>query len=222
MARERSVRMSVTYMDKFVFKSPTTLAVSGPTKSGKSHFTRKLIKYRNELFSVAPFKVLYCYGTWQKAFDEFEGSVDFYQGIPADVDQINSDSRDKHMLLILDDMMNSISKNSKVEQLFTQGSHHNNVSVVFITQNIFYQTNRIRTINLNCSYIIVTKNARTKAQTADLGGQMMMRDVLVSAMEDMDREQYSYLLIDLSPHLTSNIRVKRNIFPGEVTIAYIK
>ena len=214
--------MSVQFVDNFVFKSPTTIAVSGPTQSGKSYFTRRLIKHRNELFSIPPFKVLYCYSTWQKDFDELEGHVDFHQGIPSDLDKINLNTKDKHLLLILDDMMHAISKNSKAEQMFTQDSHHSNVSVVFITQNIFYTSPIIRTINLNCTYLIVTKNTRTKAQTVHLADQMMLRDEVVAAMEDMEREQYSYMLIDMSPHQTSGIKVKRNIFPGEVTIGYIK
>lgn len=214
--------MSVQYVDNFVFKSPTTIAISGPTQSGKSYFTRRLIKHRNELFSIPPFKVLYCYSTWQKAFSELEGEVDFHQGIPNDLDKINLNTKEKHLLLILDDMMHAISKNSKAEQMFTQDSHHSNVSVVFITQNIFYNSPIIRTMNLNCTYLIVTKSTRTKAQTVHLADQMRLRDEVVAAMEDMEREQYAYMLIDMSPHQTSSIKVKRNIFPGEVTIGYVK
>jgi hypothetical protein len=41
-------------------------------------------------------------------------------------------------LIVLNDLMDS-AYSTKVSQLFTKGSHHRNISLVLITQNLFHQ-----------------------------------------------------------------------------------
>ena len=52
----------------------------------------------------------------------------FHQGLP---EQLNPKVRN---LVILDDMMKSVDQS--VTDLFTKGSHHRNISVIHIVQNI--------------------------------------------------------------------------------------
>ena len=65
--------------------------------------------------------------------------------------------------------MTELGDNKKFADLFTKGSHHMNLSVIFISQNLFHQGKQMRTIGLNCHYIIVMKSARGKAQLSHLG-----------------------------------------------------
>jgi hypothetical protein len=41
---------------------------------------------------------------------------------------------------------------TKVSELFTKGSHHRNISLVLITQNLFHQRPSVRDISLNSKY----------------------------------------------------------------------
>ena len=45
-----------------------------------------------------------------------------------------------------------------VANLFTKGSHHRNVSVVFLAQNLFPKNKFARTMRLNAHYIVLFKN----------------------------------------------------------------
>jgi hypothetical protein len=92
--------------------------------------------------------------------------VDFQQGLP-DLD--NLDSREKH-LIILDDLMDET--NQRVASLFTKKSHHRNISVMYIVQNLFHRGKYHRTISLNAHYMVVFKNPRDVAQIMDLAHQM--------------------------------------------------
>ena len=69
------------------FKVPANFYISGQTQSGKSYFVRKLLHYLNELFHPVPTKVVYCYGEYQKEFDELK-EVDFIEGFPGDLKQL--------------------------------------------------------------------------------------------------------------------------------------
>ena len=64
-------------------------------------------------------------------------------------------------LIVLDDLMDS-AYSAKVSELFTKGSHHLNISLVLITQNVFHQGPSTRDISLNSKYIVVFKNPRDK------------------------------------------------------------
>ena len=54
----------------------------------------------------------------------------------------------------------------RIADLFTKGSHHRNLSVIYIVQNIFYQRRETRNISLNAHYIVLFKSSREQA--ADL------------------------------------------------------
>ena len=41
-------------------------------------------------------------------------------------------------ILVLDDLMDSV-YSAKVSELFTKGTHHRNISLVLITQNLFHE-----------------------------------------------------------------------------------
>ena len=69
------------------FKVPANFYISGQSQSGKSYLVRKLLSYLNELFHPVPTKVVYCYGEYQKEFDELY-DVDFVEGFPEDLKQL--------------------------------------------------------------------------------------------------------------------------------------
>src|SRR5258706_1291764 len=51
-------------------------------------------------------------------------------------------------------------------------SHHRNVSVLYLTQNLFFKSKHSRTMSLNSHYIIVFKNPRDVTQIKTLAAQM--------------------------------------------------
>jgi hypothetical protein len=60
-------------------------------------------------------------------------------------------------LVVLNDLLNE-AYSSDVCDLFTKGSHHRNISVILITQNLFHQGRFSRDISLNAKYIVVFTN----------------------------------------------------------------
>ena len=95
-----------------------------------------------------PSKIVYCYGEYQRLFDEYRSRVTFNRGLPNLEDFDGSES----VLLIIDDTMNEMDE--PVANLFTKGSHHRNVSVAFLVQNLFHKNKHIRTISLNAHYMV--------------------------------------------------------------------
>ncbi len=91
-----------------------------------------------------PEKIMHRYGIYQPLFDEMERTVPNFvsrKGIPSEeeIDEF-CDGR-SHVLLILDDLMNSVVQSPDMELLFTRGCHHKGISVIFLTQNLFPRAN---------------------------------------------------------------------------------
>lgn len=211
--------MSIVEENVFTFYTPSTIIISGPSSSGKTTFLKKLIKNRVTMFKDSFTRIVYCYGAWQPIFNDMY-DVEFISGIPEDIENINSEHPESHLLLILDDLMDVVVKHDGVQTLFSRGSHHNNVTLIYVNQNFYFQGPKSRTISLNAQYLLIFKNKRDKRQITQLGSQMGLNNVLKFAINDVWKTKYSYLLIDLSPHNDSEIIIKTHIFPDQYCIGY--
>lgn len=199
------------------FKHPFTCIVSGPTQCGKTTFIMKLISNTQTIIEPPPERIVYCYGEYQHTFDSVRDRVEFHEGLP-DVRQFDGRSR---TLLILDDLM--AEADDSVANVFTKISHHRDVSVIFLTQNLFHKNKHMRTISLNAHYLVLFKNPRDVTQFATLARQMYSKNwhFAVEAFNDATSQPHSYLLIDLKSNTDEQYRLRTNIFPDEQTFVYV-
>jgi len=197
-------------------KHPFTAIVAGPTSCGKTRFVFRVIDNATKMVTPSPSKIVYCYGEYQELFNRYP-EVIFHQGLPS-IDQFDGSET---TLLIVDDLM--METNETVANLFTRGSHHRNVSIMFLAQNLFPKNKFARTISLNAHYMILFKNPRDASQFANLARQMYPKSskFAVEAYKDATREPYSYLLLDLTPEQDEDLRLRTNIFPGEKHYVYV-
>ena len=154
-----------------IFTHPFTCIISGPTMSGKSFMLKKILEHGDILIQPPPEKIIYCYKAWQPGFDNLKNqitSIQFNEGI-IDLDTIDSNAVN---IIVFDDLMTECLKNESVMNLFTVGSHHYNIGVFFITQNIFSKGKFARDISLNTNYLIVFHNPRDQQQFQILSRQM--------------------------------------------------
>ena len=68
--------------------------------------------------------------------------------------------------------MEHIDKSIDTQNLFTKYCHHYNISVIFLTQNIFAQGPCSRTININTHVLVLFANKRDESQASNLGKQL--------------------------------------------------
>ena len=209
------------FIDQKVFKHPFTCTIAGPTQSGKTLLIKKIITYNTSLFDKMPQNILYCYSTWQNNFETFGDiipKIKFNKGIP-DIDEFDPTQIN---IIILDDLMKECEEDSSIQKLFTIDSHHKNISVFFITQNIFSRGKFTRTLNLNSHYLILFNNPRDKLQINTIARQMFPGKVnfFMEAYEDASSKPHGYLLIDLKQSTESRNRIQAGITPDEQRIIY--
>ena len=111
-----------------------------------------------------------------------------------------------------------------VAKFFTKDSYHRKMRVLLWTQHLFYHNKHSRTVSLNAHYMVLFKNVRDTSQITDLAKQMYPGDVkyLKSSYEDATNKHYGGSLIDLKPDTSDLLRLRTDIFSGEIHYVYHK
>jgi hypothetical protein len=197
----------------FKFKHPFTCLVSGPTQSGKTYFVEKIITNIDKIIEPVPTKIIWCYGEYQDRYDSFPDNIILCEGLSG-LEEIDRDERN---LLIIDDLMQEIGGSSEISELFTKGSHHRNLSVILIVQNLFHQSKIMRTVSLNSHYLVIFKNPRDAGQIRHLSQQLFPGKVkfLVDAYKQATNEPHGYLVIDCKQNTPENQRVLSGVLDQE-------
>ena len=138
--------------------------------------------------------------------------VDFVQGIPLDLDQDSFINPSARNLVILDDLMSTAAKDSQVNELFTEGSHHRNLSVIVINQNLYF--NKDPTQRRNCHYLVMFNNPVDQQQVMTLARQMFPGNSqhLMRHFQAATSVPYGYLVIDLKPFTPEHLHMRTDVF----------
>ena len=142
--------------------------VCGQTQAGKSHFTRRMLRHLEEMFYPVPTNIIYCYGDYQKEFNELPPNGEMMEGFPDNLSDMVCGHNNS--LVVLDDLMSQCSIDQRVTDLFTCGSHHR--GVLYLMQNLFPPGKLSRTISLNSHYLVIFRNPRDSLGISTLAKQM--------------------------------------------------
>ena len=197
---------------------PFTCLVSGPSGCGKSSLVKSIIS--KHAIEPKPDNITWLYAEDQPLYKSMK-NVKFIQGIPDNLEEL-VDSR-KNNLLVLDDLMTKCHSDERLTRLFSVGSHHKNMSIIFIIHNLFHHGREMRTLSLNSHYIIMFKNPRDSLQISTLARQMYpgKSKFLVESFHDATKQAYGYLLLDLKPTTEDQLRIRTGILPDNVQIVYV-
>lgn len=192
------------------FKHSATYLLSGPTGSGKTSFIKQFLQIRSRLIDTQIQEVVYCLPE-EQIVDTSIPFTKLQRGVP----DISMFKDLKPRIVILDDLLSSV--DASVVELFIRGSHHFNLSVMFVVQNLFSKNKGCRDISLNSHYIILMKNPRYKHQINTLARQISPENsrFICDAYRDATEKPYGYLLLDLHQTTPEQHRVRTNIFPND-------
>ena len=117
-------------------------------------------------------------------------------------------------VLVFDVLMEEGGQDKRVLDLFTKDSHHRNITVLYLTQDLFPPGKFSKTINRNAHYIVAFKNPRD---------QTGIRTILLQAFPDRWRQvlrlfkritarPFGYLMLDVHPASDDRYRLWRESF----------
>jgi energy-coupling factor transporter ATP-binding protein EcfA2 len=203
-------------MYDFRLKNGAVIQVVGPSGSGKTYFVCSLLGSKSSFRK--PIKEIY----WHSGIAEGEigdtlkklkrlRRVHYVIGFPDDwIDQPK-----KHDVIVIDDLFEEANRNAATfNQLFTKIARHRQVTVLFLTQNIFHQGGKHRTRNLNTHYLVLFKNPRDKTVIDFLSRQIYPsnRKFLMDAFNDATNDKpHGYIFMDFTQECPDRHRVRTDI-----------
>ena len=208
--------------EEFVFKHPFRCFIAGPSCCGKTHLLNDIILNQNKLIDKKIDRIVWCYNSWQPSYETLKYlnllfkdlSFEFYEGLIG-IDTFDSS---KNNLLVIDDLMHLSKDNDEIYKLFTIHSHHRNISVFLVSQNIFSKGKFTREISLNCSNKILFRNPRDGTQISILARQLFPGKVkaFMEIVKDFEgNNKHGYLFLDFNQTTDERLRIQTNIIPTE-------
>ena len=112
-------------------------------------------------------------------------------------------------LLVLNDLMTEGCEDKELLDLFTKHSHHQNITVLHLCQDMFPPWKYAKIISRNAHYIIAFKHPRDQFGTRNLLLQAFpnyCQDVMDMYQKVIERP-FGYMVLDLHPASDDRIRV---------------
>lgn len=195
-----------------LIKHPAPILVAGSTGSGKTRLIRSLLYDFDKISTLnRQVKVIWAYGIYQELYrtpiDGAVKTIRYVQGFPESADDCD--------ILVLDDLQSTAGNDTRLADLFSRFSHHRNISVIFVVQNIFLQSKAMRNVTLNTHYLFLLSSRRDRNQIAKLASQLYpgQTKYFLEAYKSALSTDWSYLLVDLTPTTREEFRLRSNIIP---------
>jgi hypothetical protein len=199
----------------------------GPSRSGKSTWTRDMLLNLDEIATKVPELTIYAYAKWQKAYDTLlaEGLVDYFvPGSDKIEEAIDHFTNGKSALIIFDDQINSETTTAYAARLFTVDARHSGKSCIWITQNAFgggKMGTLVRSIRMNADYIILFKCPGDCLSIQTLSKQMTGGPLLYNIHQYVtSKDPYSYLMVDITQASEERLKFTSHLFdqPGVMRV----
>lgn len=199
--------------------------IVGPSGSGKTHFVTNLLAPSANVFKE-PIKQIY----WLMGISDGESgdtkkhlkslkNLHILKGFEVGW----QDKPKKGDVIVIDDLFSESTKEHDFNNMFTKVARHRQVTVIFITQNLFHQGGQHRTRNLNVHYLVIFKNPRDSTVIDYLARQAFSsnRTYLLDAFRDATADKpHGYLFLDFTQTCPDVLRVRSNIFHQHGIIVY--
>jgi hypothetical protein len=144
-----------------------------------------------------------------------DAGVQFHEGIP-ETDHLKLWFPEGG-LLVLDDLMTEGGQDKELMDLFTKHSHHQNITVLYLCQDMFPPGKYAKSISRNVHYIIAFKNPRDQLGMKNLLLQAFptfWKDVM-DVYQKESKRPFGYMVLDLHPSSDGRKRVFSRLLTHE-------
>ena len=184
--------------------------IFGQTGIGKTHFILNVI--RKELIHPFPTKLYYMYNVEQEFMKTWNTTENHAMTFIKGLDFAQMDTSEPS-LLVVDDLV--LSTDKAVAEMFILGSHHKQISVFFITQNLFPNCPIFRTMSANAHYYVIFQCQRHSAQVHRFARQIYIGNDLkriTNAYKRASEKQRGFIVLSFAPLLPPELTVVTDWF----------
>ena len=204
---------------------PFSMIVSGSSQSGKTEFIASLLRERSNLINKDINKIIWCYGIHTNKLimlkQEFGKQIDIIAGIPNNLIDLLKKNSKHGVLVVFDDLVDSICNNKQIFDLFVKGVHHMNISVICVLQDFYASGNYRVSMIRNTNYMVIFPSPMDMALVDLIARKVLPRKqkLFFDVFNYATKAPYGYLLISGHPESDKDLRFRSDIF-GEYQLIY--
>lgn len=192
---------------------PMSMIISGPPLAGKTWFAMQLIAESHRLMNPPPENIVWFYGEQTGDLHRIrQRGIRTISGLPEDgfEEYITGETN----LFIFDDMMTEISSDKSLTRLVTRASHHRNISVIFLTQDHFYNGTERKTLTRSAHYLVLFRNPLDLSSTYAIANKIAPKNVksFLRLFHAATSKPNGYLFIDGRQSTPNEAKFRTDIF----------
>lgn len=208
----------------FRFSIPCSGIIAGQSKCGKSTLAYEIVINRDRWIKGDVARIIYLYSYLSKDFTALKAQdpenvvlVDNFESLDENVV--------RNSLIIIDDALSYMHNKKYVRQItdyFTKRVHHENLFVLFLTQNIF--SDSMRTISINSDFLVLFNSPRSKGTVINIARDFSPGNtsyVLEAYNKAVSAGAHSYLILDFRQQVPNRFRVRDRIYPSAEMNIYV-
>ena len=191
---------------------PFSMIVAGPSNSGKTTFVYDILNNCDRVIEKKIDYVLWFYGqTVPSSKFSFDLDIKFIHGLPVSFEEYIKPG--SNGLIVFDDLMKECANNSMIGEFFTQRCHHENLNVIYLSQNLFSDGKERRTLSKNATYLVVFNTPLDQTISMSLGRKLLPKDIKTfhEIFSDATKTPHSYLFIDGHQNSSPLLKYRGNI-----------
>ena len=125
-------------------------------------------------------------------------------------------------ILVLDDLMAEGGYDREVMDLFTKHSHHRNITVLYLFQDMFPPCKYAKTISRNSHYIVAFKNPRDQLSMHNIISQAYPKtwEQVMEVYRKETERLFGYLTVDFHPASHDRFRIVSRLLKHEGCMRY--
>ena len=206
-------------LESLKFIHPFRLILSGGSSTGKTEFVFKFLENISQITIPPIDTIIYLYGEFSDRFSDFKDKFFFTKNLNY-LDYTPKPG--KNVIIVIDDLMNDLTKSQQLLHLFTRSSHHRRLSVILILQNIFLPSPIFKTLRDNCTYYGLTEHISDYQKVEILSRQLEGKNnkYFMESYEDCVSKPYRVFFVDLHPQskLRKICRYRTQVYqiPGQI------
>jgi ABC-type polar amino acid transport system ATPase subunit len=189
--------------------------IVGPSGSGKTLFVTTLLNTPG-IFKCIPGKIYWLQGS----SDGESGNTNKMLNHLKNIQILNGfedgwiDLPKRGDVLVVDDLFEEANKEKCFNSLFTKIARHRQITVIFITQNLFHEGGKHRTRNLNVQYLVIFKNPRDQTAIEYIARQAFPhnKQFLIDSYRDAVDRPHGYLFMDFTQQCLDELRLRTDLF----------
>ena len=120
-------------------------------------------------------------------------------------------------LLVRDDLMAEGGEDKELLDLFTKHSHHQNITVLYLCQDMFPPGKYAKSISRNAHYIVAFKNPRDQLEMKNLLFQAFLTcwQDMMYVYQKVTERPFGYTILDLHPASDDRKRIFSHLLTHE-------